>query len=636
MKPSFLTIPILFALLLAGAFFLPDQPRPVQASPGLSEYANLLAFYRDTGGRTHWRPECRREWQNERAELRPGESAADYPSSVLTLSGGQAVAIRLRDCGLTGRIPAALTQLTGLRILDLSDNDLSGPIPPEIENLGKLTTLDFSGNKLNGEIPGQLGHIPNLERLRLNNNRLHGELPIQLGNLIQLVELNVTRNHLTGVVPPTFRNLFTIEAIYLQNSRGGNEFYGCINIEPKNSDAGVPYCQNGNIPTPVPTRVPFPTPTYTPVPTYTPRPTFTPVPTWTPVPTHTPIPTATPVVNPEVNLTAARKEFQAGEPIKLTLTLVSHPRSWRALNLRLRAPDGLIFGKNQYCTPNLCEYGDDFDPGEPPRIVEIEAMTGELGALTITGDAQWFDDENPDGNPSFTQPLEVTFTVSPKEPLVDLHATKTKVAVGESVVLTLTAQNFNARQPMTLNLSLPVPDGWSKQQSEIALACSGGQCFYTRTLQRESSPTYIGITVVPNEPGEVDVNARIDWYFGDNLYPDHKDVPLKLTVGPALPTPSPVPTPPPATVTSEPNDDPESPATATPPVTVVATASPSAATAPAATPTAAPEVVVTTPVGSGGGSCNAAPAGNTAGGDVAWLGLALLGLIGWAGRRRKS
>ena len=646
MKPSFLTIPILFALLLSGAFFLPDQPRPVQASPVLSEYANLLAFYRDTGGRTHWRPECRREWQNERAELRPGESAADYPSSVLTLSGGQAVAIRLRDCGLTGRIPAALTQLTGLRILDLSDNDLSGPIPPEIENLGKLTTLDFSGNKLNGEIPGHMGNIPNLERLRLNNNRLHGELPIQLGNLIQLAELNVTRNHLTGVVPPTFRNLFTIEAIYLQNSRGGNELYGCINIEPKNSDAGVPYCQNGDIPTPVPTRVPFPTPTYTPVPTYTPRPTFTPVPTWTPVPT------ATPEILPVVNLTATRREIPFGEPVELNLTLINHTMRFRTFTVTLKAPTGVTLSDEtaddtENCSSNLCTYRGETEAGDL-RFFHLHASASEPGEVTITGEAVWYSGETRE-NP-LKIPLSATATVLPaQDPVINLHATQTQaVKVGDDVSLTLTAQNPLGRPVMNLALFLPAPEGWLIKALEAAKSCTTSQCNANYTVEA-GKVRHISIVMAPNQPGTATVVADIKWNFeNDPLNVQNEQRTLEVTAGPRptppppTPSPLPVPTSPPSPAAAEPADNSESPPTATPPVTPAATAppSPSAATTPAAAPTAAPEVVVTTPVGSGGGSCNAALAGSPGNtgisGDMALLGLSLLGLIGWAGRHRKS
>ena len=162
------------------------------------------------------------------------------------------------------------------------------------------------------------------------------------------------------------------------------------------------------------------------------------------------------------------------------------------------------------------------------------------------GEAVRYDDEREDSDP-FKQPFETTVTVLPPEdPVINLHATQTQgVKVGDWVYLTLTAQNFNARQFMTLNLSLPVPDGWSIQQTDFARACSGGQCFYKKVLGHSDRPTHIGITVVPNEPGEVDDVAKIEWFYEDGLNDGEKEVPLKLTVDPAVPTPSPIPTPPP-------------------------------------------------------------------------------------------
>ena len=627
MQPRVLTILTLAALLLVGALFLPDQPRPAEATVGLNEYANLLAFYRETGGRTHWHPECRRQWNNERAELRPGESAADYPSNVLTLSGGQAVAIRLRDCGLTGRIPAALTQLTRLKILDLSDNDLSGPIPPEMENLDKLMTLDFSGNKLNGEIPGQIGNIPNLERLRLNNNRLRGNLPIQLGNLIRLKELNVTRNLLTGVIPPTFKNLFTIEAIYLQNPNDDNKFYGCIDIEPKNSDAGVPYCQRGSIPTPVPTRVPFPTPTYTPVPTYTPRPTWTPVPTRTPVPTWTPVPTATPEILPVVNLTATRGEAPFGEPVELTLTLTNHTARFRTFKVTLNAPTGVTFaGEAENCSRNQCTYaGGETESGES-RSFHLQANASEPGEVTITGQVLWYTGQNR-GVP-LKQLISAKVTVLPaQDPVIRLHATQTQgVRVGDDVSLTLTVQNPLGRPVMQLSLDLPVPEGWHIKQLEAAESCTNSQCNADYTVET-GKVRHISFVMAPNQTGPATVVAEIQWNFeNDPLNTKNEQRTLEVTAGPRPtppPTPSPAPTPPPSPSAPPTADAPEPPS----PVPAATTAPSST---PTASPTATPVVIVATPPANSGGNCNPPQTGRpTNGGDAAWLLLPLLGIVGW-------
>ena len=618
MKQPVLTLLALSLLLLAGAFFLPDQPLPAAASSH-TDLDRLRDLYVKTGGHTHWARHCKDEWHYQ----------FDDETRIVTLGAGRVIALRLADCGLVGPIPKSMMGLTRLQVLDLADNNLSGPLPKEIGNLSDLVQLDLGNNRLDGAIPPHIGNIPNLEILNLENNRLSGELPPQLNNLVNLTELRLNRNYLHGEIPHSFDNLAFIEILRLQEtsaSRRTNRLWGCLRMPPGDTQTGVPYCQDGRLPPPTPTprptptRVRFPTPTYTPVPTYTPRPTWTPVPTYTPEPTPTTVPTPTPEVKPEVNLTVARKEVPFGEPVKLTLTLVGHPRSWRALNLTLLAPDGVTLVSSDACTPNLCQYGEQFHPGDSPHIIKIEAVASEPGVLNFTGEALWFDDESEDSDP-FKQTFTTTVTVlPPKAPLVDLHASKTKVSVGEPVVLTLTAQNFNAVQVMTLNLSLTVPNGWSIQQTDFAQSCSGGQCFYTKKLRQANRPTYIGITVVPNEPGEVDDVAVIQWYFGDNLNPDDKEVPLKLTVSPAVPTPSPIPTPP-------------EPATTEPPPAAV-----TAAPTPIPAPTAAAAPVAAPPPSNSGGGCTANLEGRplNGGGDLTLLGLSILGIIGWTGRRRQS
>ena len=618
MKQPFLTLFALSLLLLAGAFFLPDQPPPATASSH-TDLDRLRDIYRKTGGHTHWAPHCREQW------FMP----FDDETRIVTLGAGRVIALRLAGCGLIGPIPGSMMELTRLQVLDLADNNLSGPIPKEIGNLSDLVQLDLANNRLDGAIPPHIGNIPNLQILNLENNQLSGELPPQLNNLVNLTELRLIRNRLHGEIPHSFDNLgLKIETLRLQETSPSlrtNRLWGCLKMSPGDPYTGVPYCQEGRIPPPkptprpTPTRVRFPTPTYTPVPTftpvptYTPRPTFTPAATWTPVPTLTPTPTPTPVVNPKVNFTAVRKEIPFGEPIKLTLTLTGHPREWRSLHLTLNAPDGVTLPGSDAnfvnqkarlaCTLNVCDYSAEFNRGDPSHTIEIEASASAPGELTFRGTAFWFHSKSEDSAP-FDQSFATTVTVlPPKAPFVDLHASKTLVKVGEPVVLTLTAQNFNARQFMTLNLSLPVPDGWSIQQTDFARACSGGQCFYKKELGHSDRPTYIGITVVPNEPGEVDDIAKIEWFYGDGLNDGEKEVPLKLTVDPAVPTPSPIPTPPPAG-TTEP---------ISPPPTLAATPTPIPAPTAAAAPTAPPTVAPIRPANSGQNS-----PGNS-GGDELWI-----------------
>ncbi|MET0565115.1 MAG: S-layer homology domain-containing protein [Acidimicrobiia bacterium] len=100
---------------------------------------------------------------------------------------------------LTGSLPAALGNLTGLRTLDLASGELTGPIPTTIGRLKQLTALDLSGNFLNGDIPANIGGLTSLTvELDLHSNQLSGPLPPQLTNLNGVRILDLGSNSLSG------------------------------------------------------------------------------------------------------------------------------------------------------------------------------------------------------------------------------------------------------------------------------------------------------------------------------------------------------------------------------------------------------------------------------------------------------
>ena len=111
--------------------------------------------------------------------------------------------------GLTGSIPPELGVLTGLRVLDLSENSLSGSIPPELGNLESLEVMYLGWNILTGSIPAALGRLANLEVLGLCSNLrrdgsmwvggLSGSIPAELGDLTSLEVLHLGGNSLTAI-----------------------------------------------------------------------------------------------------------------------------------------------------------------------------------------------------------------------------------------------------------------------------------------------------------------------------------------------------------------------------------------------------------------------------------------------------
>ncbi|CAD6268258.1 unnamed protein product [Miscanthus lutarioriparius] len=95
-------------------------------------------------------------------------------------------------------IPAALSNLTMLRLLDLQSCNLTGPIPPELGQLRQLSVLNLYSNLLTGPVPASLGNLSNMIYLELEQNMLDGPLPMTIGDMNSLTELLLAENHLQG------------------------------------------------------------------------------------------------------------------------------------------------------------------------------------------------------------------------------------------------------------------------------------------------------------------------------------------------------------------------------------------------------------------------------------------------------
>lgn len=187
----------------------------------------------------------------------------------ITLGGSppRVIAVRLKDRGLSGRVPTeleglsnledldlALNRLTGniprldnlsnLEFLGLSSNRLSGEIYPVVDSLGQLQVLYLHDNKLSGPIPPELGDLVNLGALGLDQNRLTGEIPPELGRLEILEKMGLSHNRLVGTIPPELADLPELHGLYLS----GNRLTGCIplglrDVAENDFDAlGLPFC----------------------------------------------------------------------------------------------------------------------------------------------------------------------------------------------------------------------------------------------------------------------------------------------------------------------------------------------------------------------------------------------------------
>ncbi len=145
-------------------FDLPFCDEP--GTPRALQLPVLVALYNATDG-ANWRVST--NWLTDRP-LREWHG-------IGTDSSGHVAYVALQENELSGQIPAELSSLTNLRILNLSRNKLSGPIPAWLGSLTNLEQLWLAGNELSGPIPAELGSLTGLWWVYLSGNRLTGCIP---------------------------------------------------------------------------------------------------------------------------------------------------------------------------------------------------------------------------------------------------------------------------------------------------------------------------------------------------------------------------------------------------------------------------------------------------------------------------
>jgi len=132
------------------------------------------------------------------------DEVANFPG--VTVTNGHVTEIRMLFNNLTGFLPASLSELTQLKVLELSFNKIGGGIPESLGNLQHLQVLALNGNSINGAIPNSLGSLYELKQLHLSSNKLSGDLPSELNELANLEVFNVFDNDLSGQLPVGLAN----------------------------------------------------------------------------------------------------------------------------------------------------------------------------------------------------------------------------------------------------------------------------------------------------------------------------------------------------------------------------------------------------------------------------------------------
>ena len=128
--------------------------------------------------------------------------------------------LSLRRNNLQGSLPAELSLLTSLQIVDLELNSIESNLPSELGLLTNLKTFVVRANDVTGGIPSELGVLSNtLVNLQLDTNALTGFIPEELSLLTNLVNLTMDDNQLTGSIPTQLGALTNLENFLLHDTQ---------------------------------------------------------------------------------------------------------------------------------------------------------------------------------------------------------------------------------------------------------------------------------------------------------------------------------------------------------------------------------------------------------------------------------
>jgi Leucine-rich repeat (LRR) protein len=115
---------------------------------------------------------------------------------------------------------------------------VTGTIPDAIGQLSGLTALYLGGNGLTGTIPSSIGRMTAMTKLDLNTNKLTGAIPSALAKLTVMDTLDLVSNNLSGALPPL---------PFAQYTGGKHGDGSCLLDSP---ECKVPYCNHFSCPLP--------------------------------------------------------------------------------------------------------------------------------------------------------------------------------------------------------------------------------------------------------------------------------------------------------------------------------------------------------------------------------------------------